>query len=223
MLSCPTGRASRSSRHVPGCALRTLLTSNVRPRMRLSGTLRSWKDNRGFGFIAPTHGGAELFLHISALPRDGSRPTVGEKLTYDLGRGKNGQPQAVNVQREAIGQSVERPRARRSESTRNRPLLTKFVGLMLVLALGVFGFNQYQERPMASPPQPQSLSSKPEPATMPATETHGFKCDGRTHCSQMTSCTEATFFLKNCPGTQMDGNNDGTPCEQQWCTSPFAK
>ncbi|WP_319586767.1 thermonuclease family protein [uncultured Desulfobulbus sp.] len=42
-------------------------------------------------------------------------------------------------------------------------------------------------------------------------------CDGRTYCSQMTSCQEATFFLKNCPGTKMDGNRDGVPCERQWC------
>jgi hypothetical protein len=33
----------------------------------------------------------------------------------------------------------------------------------------------------------------------------------------MKSCAEATYFLRNCPGTQMDGNNDGVPCEQQWC------
>lgn len=44
-----------------------------------------------------------------------------------------------------------------------------------------------------------------------------FKCDGRTHCSQMTSCEEATFFLRNCPDVKMDGNNDGVPCEKQWC------
>jgi endonuclease YncB( thermonuclease family) len=44
-----------------------------------------------------------------------------------------------------------------------------------------------------------------------------YKCDGRTYCSQMTSCDEATFFLQNCPGTKMDGNNDGVPCEKQWC------
>ena len=44
-----------------------------------------------------------------------------------------------------------------------------------------------------------------------------YHCDGRTHCSQMTSCEEATFFLNNCPGTKMDGNNDGVPCERQWC------
>lgn len=44
-----------------------------------------------------------------------------------------------------------------------------------------------------------------------------FTCDGRVYCSQMTSCLEATYFLNNCPGTKMDGDNDGIPCEQQWC------
>jgi len=44
-----------------------------------------------------------------------------------------------------------------------------------------------------------------------------YRCDGRTYCSQMNSCEEATWFLKNCPGTKMDGNNDGIPCEKQWC------
>jgi hypothetical protein len=33
----------------------------------------------------------------------------------------------------------------------------------------------------------------------------------------MTSCAEARYFLANCPDTRMDGNNDGEPCEQQWC------
>lgn len=44
-----------------------------------------------------------------------------------------------------------------------------------------------------------------------------YTCDGRTHCSQMTSCEEATFFINNCPDTKMDGNHDGIPCEKQWC------
>jgi len=48
--------------------------------------------------------------------------------------------------------------------------------------------------------------------------TSAYRCDGRTHCSQMRSCEEATWFLRNCPGTQMDGNRDGIPCERQWCT-----
>lgn len=53
-----------------------------------------------------------------------------------------------------------------------------------------------------------------EPAAAVAVQ---FNCDGRTYCSQMTSCEEATFFLRNCPGVRMDGNNDGVPCEKQWC------
>ena len=43
-----------------------------------------------------------------------------------------------------------------------------------------------------------------------------FKCDGRTHCSQMHSYEEAVFFIRNCPGTKMDGDHDGVPCEQQF-------
>ncbi len=33
----------------------------------------------------------------------------------------------------------------------------------------------------------------------------------------MTSCKEARFYLKNCPNVKIDGNNDGVPCESQWC------
>ena len=43
-----------------------------------------------------------------------------------------------------------------------------------------------------------------------------YTCDGRTWCSQMTSCEEATFFSHNCSDT-MDGDGDGVPCESQWC------
>jgi endonuclease YncB( thermonuclease family) len=46
-----------------------------------------------------------------------------------------------------------------------------------------------------------------------------YRCDGRTRCSQMTSCAEAAFFLRHCPGVKIDGNNDGVPCERQWCTA----
>jgi hypothetical protein len=33
----------------------------------------------------------------------------------------------------------------------------------------------------------------------------------------MSSCEEAAFFVKHCPDTQMDGDGDGLPCEQEWC------
>ena len=43
------------------------------------------------------------------------------------------------------------------------------------------------------------------------------RCDGRVHCSQMTSCAEAKYFLSHCPGVKMDGDGNGIPCEKQWC------
>jgi cold shock CspA family protein len=188
--------------------------------MRKTGTLRSWNDDRGFGFIAPPHGGAELFVHISALPRDGSRPTVGERVTYELGRGKNGKPQATNVQREAIGQWAERPaRLANRDRRRSGSFGARFVGLLLVVGLGAYAFNAYRSTAARYRADAAPLVAQPAPAP----EHYSSRCDGRTHCSQMTSCKEAKYFLQNCPGTQMDGNHDGTPCEQQWCTSPFAK
>jgi hypothetical protein len=33
----------------------------------------------------------------------------------------------------------------------------------------------------------------------------------------MSSCEEATFFLRNCTNVKMDGDYDGIPCEQQLC------
>ena len=44
-----------------------------------------------------------------------------------------------------------------------------------------------------------------------------YTCSGKTHCSQMTSCEEATFYQNSCLGTEMDGDGDGVPCESQWC------
>ncbi|MBE0655130.1 MAG: excalibur calcium-binding domain-containing protein [Bacteroidales bacterium] len=44
-----------------------------------------------------------------------------------------------------------------------------------------------------------------------------FHCSGKIYCSEMSSCAEAKFYLRNCPGTKMDGDNDGIPCEKQWC------
>ena len=189
--------------------------------MPLTGKLRTWDDDRGYGFIAPTHGGRELFVHISAFPRDGSHPTAGETLTYELGAGKDGKPQAVKVYRQALGRPVDYPsRPERGRVAPSKSRLPAVVGVLLVVAVAAYGYRAFQSRVSgAAPPPTEGLAST---APAPAHVEPAFRCDGRTHCSQMTSCAEAKFFLKNCPGTKMDGNRDGVPCEQQWCPHPFA-
>ncbi|HWR80006.1 MAG TPA: excalibur calcium-binding domain-containing protein [Pseudomonas sp.] len=77
--------------------------------------------------------------------------------------------------------------------------------------------------PVIQAPEPTFLPIRSsEPARAAAVPATNFRCDGRTYCSQMRSCEEATYFLRNCPGVKMDGGDgqgvpNGIPCERQWC------
>lgn len=62
-----------------------------------------------------------------------------------------------------------------------------------------------------------SVSEKPSPTSKNHHSKKSYSCDGRQHCSQMSSCAEAMFFIQNCPNTKMDGDHDGIPCEGQFC------
>lgn len=67
--------------------------------MRMEGSLSQWNDERGFGFIAPREGGPELFVHISAFPRDGRRPATGERLWFEVEVDARGRKRAVKLAR----------------------------------------------------------------------------------------------------------------------------
>jgi len=86
--------------------------------------------------------------------------------------------------------------------------------LFIILTFaGAFAYSKYQKSQAGSP-----LPLKaPAPSNSMTTLQPQFSCDGRTHCSQMTSCAEAKYFIQNCPNTKMDGDGDGVPCESQWC------
>ena len=86
--------------------------------------------------------------------------------------------------------------------------------IALLVVAGWYGYSKYQNRALDTLDGSAVVAA---PSTAPASAAERFKCDGRTYCSQMSSCAEATYFLRNCPGTKMDGNNDGIPCEKQWC------
>jgi hypothetical protein len=89
---------------------------------------------------------------------------------------------------------------------------------MLLIALIAFGaWNYYQKQSVAQPVtaahEQVILDTVPINKAREAPSSMPFRCDGRQHCSQMTSREEAEFFLRNCPDTKMDGDNDGIPCE----------
>ena len=58
--------------------------------MKEEGRLSKWNDDRGFGFITPASGQSDIFVHISAFPKGGYRPKIGERLIYATEEGKDG-------------------------------------------------------------------------------------------------------------------------------------
>lgn len=182
--------------------------------MRIEGTLAKWNDERGFGFIAPTSGGPEVFVHVSAFPRDGQRPAAGEKVTFEIEVDTNGKKKAKNIicPNRAAPRVVRRPVQRARNEKKGGVSSTIAIAFFVATAAYVYSqfFHHSESKEVTS--SSYSASSKEDLSSR-------FQCDGRLYCQQMTSCAEAKYFLKNCPGVKMDGDNDGIPCEQQWCTS----
>jgi CspA family cold shock protein len=65
-----------------------------------TGTVKWFNSTKGFGFIQPDNGGADAFVHISAVERAGMREIVeGQKIGYDMERdSKSGKMSACNLQ-----------------------------------------------------------------------------------------------------------------------------
>jgi CspA family cold shock protein len=53
--------------------------------MMATGTVKFFNTQKGFGFIQPTAGSKDVFVHISAVERAGMRTLVeGQKVSYDV-------------------------------------------------------------------------------------------------------------------------------------------
>ncbi len=65
--------------------------------MRYQGTITTWKDDQGFGFVAPNDGDRLVFVHISSFSNRKKRPAAGEIVSFELGADERGRPRAENV------------------------------------------------------------------------------------------------------------------------------
>jgi len=104
---------------------RTQLT--WRGKMRQEGVITRWDDGRGFGFITPTTGGPDIFIHASAITR-GPRPVVGDVVTFRTSHDDRNRLRATEVQYRESPQ-------RRTPSTRG----VRVAGLVAILFLGLLG------------------------------------------------------------------------------------
>lgn len=114
--------------------------------MRIDGKLAKWNDERGFGFIAPLQGGSEIFVHISAFPKDTPRPRLGELLSFEIASGNDGKKRAADVRR-PTRPSTRPARTERSESRpRSRGWRWVSVAPALLIALGVYWYAELSNR-----------------------------------------------------------------------------
>lgn len=193
--------------------------------LRVTGKLTSWKDDKGYGFIASKASDRPYFVHISAFGSIPRRPQIGDTVELQTATASDGKQQAVHARIAGLeplpaprARAVplarrERPgsRGRSQPPSRRRGWFGAGLALPLAIAAGVYAYGTFQSSGTMAPDTPP-MRAAPQPVAAPR-----FQCAGKTHCSHMTSCEEARFYLNNCPGTEMDGDRDGVPCESQWC------
>ncbi|GGM08616.1 DUF1294 domain-containing protein [Pseudomonas asuensis] len=86
--------------------------------MEQRGTLKSWNDQKGFGFIRPSQGGDEVFAHISAVRGD-RWPVAGDKVLYIAAPDSKGRLRAEHIRLD-VGMALDKPSARQ----RSKPAKT---------------------------------------------------------------------------------------------------
>jgi cold shock CspA family protein len=191
------------------------------------GKLVRWFDDKGFGFIKQENGKADIFIHISALKGMSRKPIIGDVIHYQTSFDAKGKVCAVNARIEGVSQTLtiapleqkitqDRPpvkdRSHRSSSKRiDKPQRSRYGLFTILVVIGVAAFI-YRKIPT------KKFDTTPveavETAAMEPME--HFQCQGKVWCSEMSSYEEAVFYLRNCPGTKMDGDGDGIPCENQF-------
>jgi len=66
-------------------ARRVIGAANSQERLMATGTVKFFNTQKGFGFIQPSDGSKDVFVHISAVERAGMRTLVeGQKVSFDI-------------------------------------------------------------------------------------------------------------------------------------------
>lgn len=87
------------------------------------GHLKTWKGDRGFGFIRPEQESEDIFLHISALPKGIREPRVGDTILYQVMMQPDGKLRAVNASIQGV---ALQSRPRETRRTQNKPAKSSY-------------------------------------------------------------------------------------------------
>ena len=156
-------------------------------------------------------------------------PVIGDVIHYQISFDAKGKTRAVNAKIEGVNQALtltpleHARKTTRSSATNERPYrnLTTRVSkpqkrfslfpILIVIGAAIFVYHKVSKEKTFI-----NQVKTPTVETQSVEQTEQFQCQGKVWCSQMSSYEEAVFYLRNCPGTKMDGDGDGDPCERQF-------
>ena len=106
--------------------------------MNTKGTIVEWNDDRGFGFIEPSGGGARVFCHIKAFSVRMRRPQAGDAVTYRAIKDPKGRLHASDVrplglERAAYNANVGRSRKRARKPGSDAPRKSNAASYLLIV------------------------------------------------------------------------------------------
>jgi cold shock CspA family protein len=170
--------------------------------LRFQGKIKSWNQAKGLGFISPNGGGDDVFIHISEFENRRKMPKITNLVTYEVNLDEKNRKQAVNVK--FVGEITK--------DKQSSSIWSSLLSILVFIVIGLIVRDLYQHRGSSI----QSTFYKS--LYLRDYDPSRFTCEGKTHCSEMSSCEEALYYEEKCSGTEMDGDYDGIPCEQQWCS-----
>ena len=140
--------------------------------MQFNGTLKKWNAERGFGFIAFAQGGPDVFVHISAFPRDGRLPAAGDELSFEIEPDRDGRKRAVRVQSQGDAVPLRANAAKpvtlsRSLAPRNSGLRGGLITLCIVVAVGWLVYSRYTSKLVHVPVAHASVPAAMAPVDLP--------------------------------------------------------
>ena len=188
------------------------------------GLLKTWKTDKGFGFIKSDTLEHDTFIHISALKHMSRKPKVGDTIYFEVATQPDGKTKAINCRIEGVAelkapyQKHNNQPHRIAKSNFASSFLGKVASIALIAALCFYAINKYNTHSSSQTPiiTNDDLTTFDEkyPKIVNPENTQNFTCDGRQYCTEMRSREEAVYFINNCPNTKMDGDHDGDPCER---------
>ena len=100
----------------------------------LKGSIKSWRRDRGFGFINVDGQDDDVFVHISELRSLGRPPRIGDQISFSLETQENGKVRAIKCK------IKDQNQADKSDAKTNKPMIAIGIAAAIVICTLAYYF-----------------------------------------------------------------------------------